>query len=142
MRVAAIPTFYGEWFMNRLLAGYCKVVNPYGRQIYRVSLLRQHVQGIVFWTKNLGPFLARLPEVRERGFPFVIQYSINGYPRTRRRSRLTRHPPVADFRAWPEPTTKPQDGGPSGADWCVPSKPVLKSADIRSLSTWFRLVLR
>jgi hypothetical protein len=51
-------------------------------QIYRVSLLRQHVQGIVFWTKNLGPFLARLPEVRDRGFPFVIQYSINGYPRT------------------------------------------------------------
>jgi len=77
-----IPTFYGEWFMNRLRAGYCKVVNPYGRQIYRVSLLRQHVQGIVFWTKNLGPFLARLPEVRERGFPFVVQYSINGYPRT------------------------------------------------------------
>ena len=77
-----IPTFYGEWFMNRLRAGYCKVVNPYGGQIYRVSLLRQDVQGIVFWTKNLGPFLARLREVRERGFPFVIQYSINGYPRT------------------------------------------------------------
>lgn len=68
--------------MNRLRAGYCKVVNPYGRQIYRVSLLRQHIQGIVFWTKNLGPFLARLPEVRERGVPFVIQYSINAYPRT------------------------------------------------------------
>lgn len=77
-----IPTFYGEWFINRLRAGYCKVVNPYGRQIYRVSLLRQHVQGIVFWTKNLGPFLPRLLEVRERGFPFVVQYSINAYPRT------------------------------------------------------------
>ncbi len=23
-----IPTFYGEWFMNRLQAGYCKMVNP------------------------------------------------------------------------------------------------------------------
>jgi hypothetical protein len=77
-----IPTFYGEWFINRLRAGYCKVVNPYGHQIYRVSLLRQHVQGIVFWTKNLGPFLPRLLEVRERGFPFVVQYSINAYPRT------------------------------------------------------------
>jgi hypothetical protein len=77
-----IPTFYGEWFMNRLRAGYCKMVNPYGRQIYRVSLLPQHVQGIVFWTKNLGPFLSRLPEVRQQGFSYVIQYSINGYPRT------------------------------------------------------------
>ena len=44
--------------------------------------MRQHVQGIVFWTKNLGPFLTRLPEVRERGFPFVVQYSISAYPRT------------------------------------------------------------
>ena len=32
-----IPTFYGEWFMNRLRAGYCKMVNPYNRkQVIRV----------------------------------------------------------------------------------------------------------
>src|SRR5438874_5283695 len=30
-----IPTFYGEWFMNRLKAGYCKMVNPYSQHIYR-----------------------------------------------------------------------------------------------------------
>lgn len=76
-----IPTFYGEWFINRLRAGYCKVVNPYGRQITRVSLAREDVDGIVFWTKNLGPFLERLREVRERGFPFIVSYSINAYPR-------------------------------------------------------------
>jgi hypothetical protein len=23
-----IPAFFGEWFMNRLRAGICKVVNP------------------------------------------------------------------------------------------------------------------
>jgi len=28
-----IPAFYGEWFMNRLDAGYCDMVNPYGGQI-------------------------------------------------------------------------------------------------------------
>lgn len=30
-----IPTFYGDWFVNRLRAGYCKTLNPYNRQIVR-----------------------------------------------------------------------------------------------------------
>jgi hypothetical protein len=76
-----IPTFYGEWFMNRLRAGYCKMVNPYNRRVIRVSLHQDTVEGIVFWTKNVGPFLKHLPEVKERGFPFILQHTINGYPR-------------------------------------------------------------
>jgi len=76
-----IPTFYGEWFMNRLHAGYCKMVNPYGRQIYTVDLSPERVDGFVFWTKNIGPFLKYLPEIRERGYPFIVQHGIDGYPR-------------------------------------------------------------
>lgn len=76
-----IPTFYGEWFMNRLRAGYCKMVNPYSRRVIRVSLLPESVDGIVFWTKNVGPFLKHLEEVRRRDFPFILQHTINGYPR-------------------------------------------------------------
>ncbi len=75
-----IPTFYGEWFMNRLQAGYCKMVNPYGRQIYRVDLTPEQVDGFVFWTKNIGPFLNYLSEIQERGYPFIVQHTINGYP--------------------------------------------------------------
>lgn len=76
-----IPTFYGDWFVNRLEAGYCKVVNAYNGRVSRVSLRREDVDGLVFWTKNLGPFLTYLPYVRDRGFPFIVQYTINGYPR-------------------------------------------------------------
>jgi hypothetical protein len=82
-----IPTFYGEWFMNRLRAGYCKMVNPYGRQEYTINLRREEhegqegVDGIVFWTKNIGPLMKYLPEIHERGYPFVVQHTINGYPR-------------------------------------------------------------
>lgn len=76
-----IPAFYGEWFMNRLRAGYCRMVNPNGRQLYTVSLIPEAVDGFVFWTKNVGPFLPYLQEVRERGYPFVVQYSLTGYPR-------------------------------------------------------------
>ena len=76
-----IPTFYGEWFINRLRQGYCKVVNPYSRRIAKVDLDRAMVDGIVFWTKNVGPFLRYLPEIQARRFPFVVQHTINGYPR-------------------------------------------------------------
>lgn len=81
-----IPCFYGEWFMNRLRAGYCKMANPYSREVYRIGLTPAEVDGFVFWTKNLGPFLKYLPEIRERGYPFVVHYGINGYPRALERS--------------------------------------------------------
>jgi hypothetical protein len=76
-----IPTFYGDWFMNRLRAGYCKTRNPYNRSVQRISLLPEDVEGFVFWTKNIGPFMKHLAEIRGRGFPFVVQHTINGYPR-------------------------------------------------------------
>jgi hypothetical protein len=77
-----IPTFYGEWFMNRLRAGYCKMVNPYNQRVIHVPLTLDKVDGIVFWTKNIGPFIKHLPEIKDRGFAFAIQHTINGYPRT------------------------------------------------------------
>ena len=76
-----IPAFYGAWFRKRLAAGHCKMVNPYGGQVYRVSLSRDVVDGFVFWTKNLGPFLDTLAAVHARGYPFIVQYTITGYPR-------------------------------------------------------------
>lgn len=77
-----IPAFYGEWFIKRLRAGYCRVINPYNRKSCRVDLTRETVDGFVFWTKNLGPFLKSLAEVHEKVYPFLVQYTINGYPRS------------------------------------------------------------
>jgi hypothetical protein len=76
-----IPTFYGEWFIRRLRAGYCMAVNAFNQRAYRVSLDRASADGFVFWTKNVHPFLKHLPEVRDSGFPFIVQHTINGYPR-------------------------------------------------------------
>lgn len=67
--------------MKRLNAGYCMVHNPYNHQVYRVSLLREQVDGFVFWTKNVAPMLDKLPELKQRGYPFIVQYTINNYPR-------------------------------------------------------------
>jgi hypothetical protein len=93
-----IPTFYGEWFMNRLRAGYCKMVNPYNRRVIRVPLNREAVEGIVFWTKNVGPFLPHLAEVKKRGFPFILQHTINGYPRALEQAVVNAPRAVEQFR--------------------------------------------
>ena len=93
-----IPAFYGDWFMNRLRAGWCSTRSPYGGPPARVSLLKQDVDGFVFWTKNLRPFVKHLAEVSRRGFPFVIQYGINGYPRELERSVVDAEPSVELLR--------------------------------------------
>jgi len=76
-----IPAFYGEWFAGRLAAGYCRTVNPYGRQVSRIELTPGAVDAFVFWTRNLGPFGPALEKVRDLAIPFCVQYTITGYPR-------------------------------------------------------------
>jgi len=93
-----LPSLYGPWFMRRLEAGFCRVVNPYGGQMYEVDLRLRAVDGFVFWTKNLGPFRDALAEVRRRGYPFVVQYGINGYPRVLEPAVCEAHRAVAHVR--------------------------------------------
>ncbi|MFA6371152.1 MAG: DUF1848 domain-containing protein [Methanothrix sp.] len=76
-----IPAFYGEWFINRLKIGYCRIINPYNKNVHKISLKREDASGFVFWTKNLGPFMNKLGIVKQLGYPFIIQYTIHGYPR-------------------------------------------------------------
>ena len=75
-----IPAFYGDWFIKRLKAGYCRVVNPYGGQLRTVPLDKS-VESFVFWTRNLEPFFEPLHFVAEAGFPFIVQDTVTGYPR-------------------------------------------------------------
>ena len=106
-----IPAFYGRWFMARLEAGYCRMVNPYGCQIYRVALDPTAVDGFVFWTKNLEPFRIHLPAIAQRGYPFMVQYTINNYPRALEYS-------VTDAaRAHAHMHALAKDFGPDAAVW-------------------------
>lgn len=74
-----IPAFYGPWLMNRLAAGWAEVRNPYGGPVTRVDLTPQEVDGFVFWTRNLAPFMGYLPEIARRA-PFTVTLTITGYP--------------------------------------------------------------
>ena len=74
-----IPAFYGEWFMNRVRAGFVDVKSPFSAKVSRVSLLPQDVHAIVFWSKNYAPFLQYLPELDARGLDAYFHITVNGY---------------------------------------------------------------
>lgn len=76
-----IPAFFPTWFMNRIEAGYCTVVNPFNsKQVSYVSLLPGDVDVIVFWTKNAAPILKSLQKLDSRGYRYYFQYTVNDYP--------------------------------------------------------------
>ena len=77
-----IPAFYGDWFLAALAAGEVSVANPYSRRPYRVDLRPEAVDGYVFWTRNARPFLRALAAVAAQERPFVVQYTVLGYPRS------------------------------------------------------------
>lgn len=75
-----IPAFYGPWFLRRLAAGQCRMINPWNGRRHIVPLDPGSVDGIVFWTRNIAPFSAHLDTVAAHA-PFTVQYTITGYPR-------------------------------------------------------------
>ncbi len=75
-----IPSYYGEWFINRLKEGYVLIQNPYNNNRYSRALLsRDAVDIIVFWTKNPKPFLKQLPIIEEMGYPYYFQFTLTPY---------------------------------------------------------------
>ncbi len=73
-----IPAFYSDWFFRRLQEGYALVRSPYNpRQISRVNLSPDAVDGFVFWTKNPAPMEHRLQELH--AYPYYFQFTLTAY---------------------------------------------------------------
>tara|TARA_R110002110_G_scaffold415612_6_gene652028 strand:- start:48593 stop:49525 length:933 start_codon:yes stop_codon:yes gene_type:complete len=92
-----IPAFYGDWFRARRMAGSCEVRNAWNGKTFRVSLRDEDCSGFIFWTRNAKPFhteLARTALTR----PFVVQYTVTGYPRSLERSVVAADAGIADIR--------------------------------------------
>ena len=75
-----IPSFYSEWFYNRIKEGFLYVKNPMNpHQISRVELSPEVVDCIVFWTKNPANMMERLDELNK--YMYYFQFTLTGYGR-------------------------------------------------------------
>ena len=72
------------------------VANPYGGKSYRVALRGEDVDGFVFWSRNMQPFRDNLANL---GAPFMVQYTVTGYPRALEPSVLTAAQAIDDIKA-------------------------------------------
>lgn len=73
-----IPAFYSEWFINRIKEGYVDVINPFNsKQANRISLKKEDVDCIVFWTKNPKPLMDKLSYLD--GYNYYFQFTLNSY---------------------------------------------------------------
>jgi nucleotide-binding universal stress UspA family protein len=75
-----IPAFYSAWLKARIEAGYARVPNPYSGKPSRVGLRPEEVDGYVFWTRNARPARAIFETLAADRMPFVVQYTVTGYP--------------------------------------------------------------
>jgi hypothetical protein len=105
-----IPAFYGPWFLRRLAAGQCRMVNPWNGKQSIVPLDPASIDGIVFWTRNIAPLSAHLDTVAAHA-PFMVQYTITGYPRALEAGTVPAARAIAEMRALR------QRFGPRAAVW-------------------------
>lgn len=75
-----IPAFYGEWFMNRIKAGFVCVRNPFNKNmVSKIAINKDVLDCIVFWTKDAAPFIKYLDELDANGFKYYFQFTITPY---------------------------------------------------------------
>lgn len=73
-----IPAYYSDWFYNRIKEGFVLVRNPMNfRQVSRIKLTPDAVDGIVFWTKNPAPMIKRLDEIKD--YMYYFQFTVTPY---------------------------------------------------------------
>lgn len=74
-----IPAFYSEWIVNRFKEGFLYFRNPtYPSTIHKVILDKEHIEGIIWCSKNYLPILHTLNQITDK-FPSVFHYTITGY---------------------------------------------------------------
>lgn len=73
-----IPSYYSEWFYNRIKEGFVYVRNPMNiHQVSKVIISPEIVDCIVFWTKNPKPMMDRLDELS--AYNYYFQFTLTGY---------------------------------------------------------------
>jgi len=73
-----IPSYYSEWFFNRIKEKFVYVRNPFNtRQIKVISLDPELTDCIVFWSKNPKPMIDKLDFLKD--YKYYFQFTLTPY---------------------------------------------------------------
>ncbi|MCX7726889.1 MAG: DUF1848 domain-containing protein [Chitinispirillaceae bacterium] len=76
-RSTDIPALFGEWFIEQFKRGFTEWYNPFNGRKSFVSF--ENTRLIVFWSKNIKPFLKSLDEFDKRNINYFFHLTINDY---------------------------------------------------------------
>ncbi|TVL65624.1 hypothetical protein A9X75_11250 [Brachyspira hyodysenteriae] len=73
-----IPSYYSEWFFNRIKEKYVLVRNPINiYQVSKIDISPDIVDCIVFWSKNPAPMLDKLDLLKH--YKYYFQFTVTSY---------------------------------------------------------------
>ena len=72
-----IPALYSDWFFNRIKEGSVQVRKTVGAKPKIISLTPEDVRCFVFWTKNPGPMIGRLDELKD--YHYYFHFTLTPY---------------------------------------------------------------
>ena len=73
-----IPSYYSEWFFNRIKEKWVYVRNPMNiHQVSKINLEPEVVDCIVFWSKNPKPMIDKLQLIKD--YFYYFQFTLNSY---------------------------------------------------------------
>lgn len=75
-----IPSYYSEWLINRLHAGFVLTRNPMNHaQVSKIILSPDVVDCIVFWTKDPQDMFDKLDIIDTLGYKYYFQFTVTPY---------------------------------------------------------------
>ena len=73
-----IPSYYSDWFFNRIKEKYVYARNPINiRQVSKIDLSADFVDCIVFWSKNPEPMIDKLDLLKN--YKYYFQFTLTSY---------------------------------------------------------------
>ena len=77
-----IPKYQKKWFLDIMKQGFVETKNPFNaKQIKKIPLNKENIDLFIFWTKDATDFTDVLEYLNDNGIKFLIQYTLNDYPK-------------------------------------------------------------
>lgn len=92
-----IPAYYSEWFVKRLKEEYLLVRNPMNfNQVSHISLAKDDIECIVFWTKNPYPLFKYIDHLHD--YNYYFQFTLTSYGKDIEKGLLSKSKLVSIFK--------------------------------------------